>query len=169
VFEAAGLEGADYLLFGRRYHGEWGGRRVEVFYTPARGGTLPVLEIRVAAELGTRLAIASGIPLLDCRGCDLVEVIETETDRLELRAEDVGCGQALIADETTRELITRLLAGQTAQGLRELYLQPAQAWLRARPRSVDEVQAGRWYDDMLALTESVEMVLSPLDCASGEQ
>jgi hypothetical protein len=155
VLTPLGLAAKPHALYGRQYHGLLQGRRVQVHYLPAQASRSVRLDLYLDAALGTRMAIGRRRPLLDCRDCPRVDV-EADLGPLQVYAEDETQARRLLADETVRAAIRRLLADPTSPGPQELYIQPGQVWLRARPWRIGEGQIEAWLDDLLALAEAGE-------------
>jgi len=156
VLTSAGLVPEGYLAFGRRYRGVIQGREVEVTFLPSQGVSAAQLNVYVSTSLGTRVAIARGKPLLDCGDCPRVNVEELLLGGFQVYSHDKECVRKLLADPVGRGALQRLLDDSDVVGLRELYLQPDRAWLRARPRQMTERQFQQWLDDLMVLGEAGE-------------
>lgn len=156
VLLSAGLSSRGYMLFGQQYHGSVRGRQVDVYYVPNRSIWSPLLNIYVRADTGTRAAIGTGKPLLDCRDCPLVAVGEPDVGYLQIYAEDEAWVGRLLAEPANRAALSRLLDRQGAGGFRELYVQPERLWLRWRPQGVSESHVRQGLDDLLSLAEACE-------------
>ena len=136
-FLARGLTAENYLGVGRTYRGPVEGRAVEANYLPAQGLRPALLNVYVAAELGTRAAAGQKRPLLDCRDCAPLRDIR--------------------ADEGSRAALNHLMSGQKSLGIRELYWQPERIWLRAHPSyRVAAEQVEGWLDALLLLAKAAE-------------
>ena len=159
VLTSAGLASESYLLFGRRYRGVIQGRHVEVTFVPAQGANAAQLNVYVSASLGTRVAIARGKPLLDCGDCPRVNLDESPLGGFQVYSRDGEYARRLLADSEVRDALERLLDGGDVAGIREVYLQPERAWLRARPHGLTEGLFRQWLDDLIALAEAGEKVL----------
>jgi hypothetical protein len=156
VLTSAGLVPGGYLAFGRRYRGVIQGREVEITFLPSQGVSAAQLNVYVSTSLGTRVAIARGKPLLDCGDCPRVNVEELPLGGFQVYSHDKECVRKLLADPAGRGALQRLLDDSDVVGLRELYLQPDRAWLRARPRQMTERQFQQWLDDLMVLGEAGE-------------
>ena len=154
---ARGLASSSYLGVGRRYHGLIGGRQVTVYFMPAQGIQRALVDVHVSADLGARAALGEGRPLLDCRDCARVTVEGADWGRFDVYGEDETWVRRLLADPARGALLLGLLGDRQRDGLRELYLQPDQVWLRARPTTpVTGEHVQRWLDDVLALAQAAE-------------
>ena len=159
VLISMGLSSQNYLLFGRQYHGEIEGRKVDIFFVPSQLIWPTQLNIYVEADLGTRVAIGQQRPLLDCRDCVQLDVGEAGLSGLHVVAQEEERADRLLSNSAAREALTRLLDEQEVYGLREVYLQPERIWLRAHPRGMGEGQFRQWVDDLLALAGAAERAL----------
>ena len=153
VLAPMGLTARGYMLFGRQYRGVVAGRRVRIHFVPARAVWPPQLNIYVAADIGTRLAVGRQRPLLDCRACHR---LETELAELQVYAQDEDEARRLLGDAVFREALTRLLDYRTGHSLWEVYLQPRQVWLHAHPREMGEEQFRQRMDALFALVKAGE-------------
>jgi hypothetical protein len=174
VLMSAGLVSGSYRVFGRQYTGVIQGREVEVRFLPPQGINPALLNVHVAANLGTRVAIGHTRPLLNCRDCAQLSVGELELGRLQVYAENQECARGLLVDPAGGSALRRLMEatatrsgfplngvdGREGLGFREVYLQPEGVWLRARPRQMTEPQLRQWLDDLLALAEAGERTLA---------
>lgn len=151
-----GLTSEGYMGFGRQYHGEIKGRRVDVTYQPAQMIKPALLNIYVSVSARTQAALGPGKPLLDCRGCPEVAIETPELSQLHVVAQDEAWMRRLLANPANAAAASRLLGNQEALGLRELYIQPDRIWLRAHPKQVTGNQFQHWLDDLLTLAETVE-------------
>jgi hypothetical protein len=156
VLVPLGLTSEGYVGFGRQYHGEIEGRQVDVTYQPAQMLRPALLDVYVSASVGTKAALGSGKPLLDCHDCPAIDSKPPELGRLYVVAQDEAWMRRLLADPTNVAAASRLLGDQDTLGLRELYFQPTRLWLRAHPRQATEIQLRQWLDDLLTLAEAVE-------------
>jgi hypothetical protein len=157
VFTSRGLTSHSYLGLGRQYQGLVQGRQVDVHFTPSQRLQPALLNIYVAADLDTRVAIGEQKPLLDCTDCPRVDVNELDLSHLQVFAEETVWARGLLAEPTNRATLSRLLGSQGEHGFREIYIQPGKIWLRAHPSSrVTEDRIGEWFDDLLALAEATE-------------
>ena len=155
----AGLTPQGYLLLGRRYRGEIGGREIEVTFMPAQVIRPAQLNVTVSADLGARIALGQERPLLDCRDCARLDVVGTAWEGLHVYARDVPRARRLLDDATAREIVTRILDDRAGRGLREIYVQPDRVWLHARPYALTAAQFESWFRDMLVLAEVGETLL----------
>jgi len=156
-FLARGLTAENYLGVGRSYRGSVEGRAVEANYLPAQGLRPALLNVYVAAELGTRAAAGEKRPLLDCRDCAPVDLDEFDLGSLQIWAEDGERLRNLLADKGSRAALNRLVSEQKSLGIRELYWQPERIWLRAHPSyRVAGEQVEGWLDALLLLAKAAE-------------
>jgi hypothetical protein len=153
-----GLASEGYVAFGRRYRGKLAGRQVEVRIVPPQGIKPVLLDVRVSARLGSRIAIGQRRPLLDCRGCERLEAGQFGLGCLQVYAEEESRARRLLADPAIRDALVRLMKAQKENGSRELYLQPDRVWLRAHPHRVTEELFRQWLEDLLALSKGAEEV-----------
>ena len=156
VLASIGLTSQSYMFFGRQYRGAVAGRQVKVYFVPARAVWPSQLNVYVAADIGTRVAIGRQRPLLDCRACPR---LETGLAGLQVYAQDKDKADRLLSDAAVREILTRLLDNREGGGFREVYLQPKQIWLRVHPRNMGAEEFRQRLDDLLALAEAGEGVL----------
>ena len=167
VFTLAGLVSRSYWVFGRQYNGVIHKREVEIYFLPSQGISPALLNVRVGADLGTRVAIGHKRPLLDCSDCEPLNVDELDVGHLRVYAEDEGRARSLLSDPASRAALRRLMEplpmycmdDRGKPGFREVYLQPERVWLRARPRQMTETQLRQWLDDLLALAEAGERTI----------
>jgi hypothetical protein len=159
VLTSAGLVPGGYLAFGRRYRGTVQGRQVEVTFLPSQGISAAQLNVYVSASLGTRVAIASGKPLLDCGDCPQVNLDESPLGGLQVYSRDGEYVRSLLDDSEVRDALERLLDDGEVSGVREVYFQPERIWLRARPRGLTEGLFRQWLDDLIALARAGEKAL----------
>ena len=152
VLIPAGLATESYMIFGRRYRGMIQGRQVVVTYLPSRGIWPAQLDVRVSAELGTRMAMGMRRPLLGCRDCLRLGVAQEGLAGLHVYAEDEEGARRLLADPKGGDAVRRLVVD--GEGFREVYLQPEEVWLRSHPRGLAESQIEQWLADLLLLTEA---------------
>jgi hypothetical protein len=83
----------------------------------------------------------------------------TSLDHLHIYAQDVTWARRLLADPANQATLRRLMDDQGTFGLREIYLQPSRAWLRAHPPSqVTAAHIRQWFDDLLTLAQAAENV-----------
>lgn len=156
-FLARGLTAENYLGVGRAYRGSVEGRAVEANYLPAQGLRPALLNVYVAAELGTRAAAGEKRPLLDCGDCSPVDLDEFDLGPFQIWAEDEGRVRGLLADGESSAALNRLMSEQKSLGIRELYWQPERVWLRAHPSTwVAAEQVEGWLEDLLLLAEAAE-------------
>lgn len=146
---ATGLRSEDILLFGRRYQGIVRGRGVEATVFPPYGLSRALLNVYVSADLGTRMAVSRGKPLLDCSICPRVDVGGDDLRGYHVYAQDEERARWLLADTESRAALIRLLDGSGDRGLWELYLQPDRIWLRARPAATADGQFQGLLDALL--------------------
>jgi hypothetical protein len=162
VLATLGLAAKPHALYGRQYHGLLQGRRVQVHYLPAQASRSARLDLYLDAAVGTRMAIGRRRPLLDCRDCPRLASpvgdagLGADLGPLRVYAEDETQARRLLADETVRAAIRRLLADPASPGPQELYIQPGRVWLRARPWRIGEGQIEAWLNALLALAEAGE-------------
>ncbi len=163
VFIGLGMSSERYMLFGRHYQDWLDGRRVDIYFQPGYRLRPAVLNIYVEADLGTRLAMGSGKPLLDCRGCPRLAVGDPNLSHLHVLAQDQAWAYSLLADATVNSALNRLLAPEKSAGLGEvyLYLQPDRIWVRSHPRQITESSAQQWLADLLAVVEVAEKLPRP--------
>jgi len=153
-----GLIAQPYALFGRQYRGLLRGRPVQVRYLPAQASRPARLDLFVHADLGARIAIGQQRPLLDCCDCPRLASVEAEIGPLQVYAQDETQARRLLADETARAALRRLVDDPSSPGRQELYVQPGRIWLRARPWQVGARQVEARLDDLLALAEAGERI-----------
>lgn len=151
-----GLVTGSYMGFGRQYYGEIDGRRIEITYQPPQAIRSALLNITVDADIGTRAAVVTKRPLLDCADCPAVDVGMSELDQFLIVAEDETWMQHLLAKPMNAATLSHLLDNQETSGTRELYFQPGRVWLRAHPQQLTEAQLHQWLDDLLALAKATE-------------
>jgi hypothetical protein len=159
ILTQTGLSAQSYMLFGRRYRGEIEGRAVAVTFMPAQVIRPAQLNVTISGDLGTRIALGQARPLLDCRDCARLDVAGTAWEGLHVTARDEARARRLLDDAIAREIASRTLEGRDGRGLREIYLQPDQVWLHARPYAMTAAQFESWLRDMLVLAEVSETVL----------
>jgi hypothetical protein len=159
VLSPYGLTSERHMLVGRRYRGLLQGRQTEILFTPSRGIQPALLQVTVSAGAGTRAAIGIQRPLLDCQACERVQMEELGMSHLQIYAEDTRWIRRLLAAAANRTAVDHALSDQRALGFRELYIQPEQVWLRARPPAqVNQDVFEQWLDDLLALAEGIDEV-----------
>lgn len=151
-----GLVTESYMGFGRRYYGELDGRRVEITYQPPQTIRPALLNIYVDADIGTRAAIATKRPLLDCADCPAVNIGASGLDQFLVVAKDAAWMQHLLAEPANAAILDRLLGDQETSGTREIYFQSERVWMRAHPQQLAEAQLRQWLEDLLALAEATE-------------
>jgi hypothetical protein len=128
ILEPLGLIGGPYAGFGRRYTGVLEGQEVEVRYLPAHRLQPARLDLAVEAEIGVRMAVGRQRPLLDCRDCPRLALGDEFPYRVYAR--DEHAARRLLSGTAPRRALDRLM---DVPGAPTLYIQPGQAWLRARP------------------------------------
>lgn len=150
------LNGERYLLFGRRYRGEYAGRAIEVEFVPAEWMRHPLLNVRLAARADTRIAIFRQWPPLECGNCPKVETGAAELARLRVRATDPTRAGALLSDPDCRGVVRDLFDGGGNAGVRDLYVQPERIWLRIRASQTSQAQLREWLSALSQLADIVE-------------
>ena len=157
AFLARGLTAETYLGVGRAYRGSVEGQLVEANYMPAQGLRPALLNVYVAAELGTRAAAGEKRPLLDCADCSPVDLDDLDLGSIQIWAEDAGWVRATLTHGESRAALNRLMSETKNLGMRELYWQRERLWLRSRPSNrVSGVQVEGWLDDLLLLAAAAE-------------
>lgn len=157
LMRARGLKADGQIGVGREYRGTAGGRPVVVRFFPAQWPRSSLLNVTVAAEVNCSAAVGVRKPLLDCGNCPPLDMGELAPEDSVVLAEDGEWMRTLMADESGWRAMNNLLADQDRYGHRELYFQPEQLWLRARPTGhVSQDQVGSWLDDLLVLAEAAE-------------
>ncbi len=146
-----GLIASSYGLIGRQYDGQIDGRQVQVRYTPARLQRA-LFEVYLAAQTGTRAAMGSHKPLLDCRDCARVQY-----DVLQVYAEDPGWAAQFLTGSDVETTLLHLLVDQGSAAAGELYIQPERIWFRTYLPSGDtSALLDSWLQDLLSLAEAFE-------------
>jgi hypothetical protein len=153
-----GLEPEGYMLIGRRYRGDVGGRQVEVTYLPPAALQPAHLDIRVEANSGMRAAFGRTRPLLDCQDCPLLVVDDPGWENVQVYTQDDAGVRGLVADPTSGAAIRRLVGSAESQRSRDVYLQPQRVWTRVRGRGITGEECQRHLEDAVALAEVVEKV-----------
>ena len=149
-------------MFGRLYQGVLEGREVEIYFMPASGVRPAQLNVYVAADIGTRVALGWQRPLLDCRDCERLEAAGAELRDVKVYAQEEERAGRFLSDAASREAMARLLDDQEEYGIREIYLQPERVWLRAHPQGMRGKLFRQWLDDVLALAEASEKAFEEL-------
>jgi hypothetical protein len=124
TLEAMGLVSERYLAFGRRYRGAVDGRNVEVTVLPSYGVRSPQVDLHVDADLGFRMAVGRRRPLLDCRDCLPLNLESPEWASFRIYAGDAELARRLLEDPASAAAPQRLMNGDEAPGLIEVYVQP---------------------------------------------
>jgi len=112
------LIASNYGLIGRQYDGQIAGRQVQIRYTPARQQRA-LFEVYLSAQTGTRAAMGSHKPLLDCRDCARVQ-----HDSLHVYAEHRGWAEQFLTAGAVEPTLSHLLVDQGSAAAGELYIQP---------------------------------------------
>ncbi len=162
VLASAGMVSKSYLVFGRQYQGVLEGREVEVNFVPSSGVRPAQLNVYVAVNIGTRVALGWQRPLLDCRDCERLEAAGAELRGVQVYAQEEERAGRLLNDAASKEAMARLLDDQETYGIREIYLQPERVWLRARPQGMRGKRFRQWLDDVLVLAEASEKAFEEL-------
>jgi hypothetical protein len=147
VLEPLGLVARGHLVFGRRYAGVLDGRPIQVRYLPAQAMWPARLDLTVESGLGTRMAVGSRRPLLDCRDCLPLHLGEDLPYRV--YAQDQRAARDLFADRAVRAIVDRLM---DARGGPELYVQPGRTWFRVQPRHPAPAEIKGWLSDLVSLS-----------------
>ena len=146
-----GLIASNYGLTGRQYDGQIDGRQVQIRYTPARQQRA-LFEVYLVAQTGTRAAMGSHKPLLDCRDCARVQ-----HEPLHVYAEDPGWAEQFLTAGAVEPALSHLLVDQGNAAAGELYIQPERIWFRAYVPSGDtSALLDAWLQDLLSLAGEVE-------------
>jgi len=156
----AGLSSKRHLVVGRRYRGMIQGRGVGVTFLPGYGITPALLNVTFDADLDTRMAVGKRRPRLDCTDCTRVDVDGPGLGELCIVAEDVGAAHRLLRNPEASAALVNLLTGGDS-GVREVYVQPQQVWLRARPRGVTVGAVAQSLDELETLADVAEVLLGP--------
>jgi hypothetical protein len=146
-----GLIASNYGLIGRQYDGQIEGRQVQIRYTPARQQRA-LFEVYLDAQTGTRAAMGSHRPLLDCRDCARVQ-----HEPLHIYAEAPGWAAQFLSSSTVETTISHLLVDPGSAAAGELYIQPERIWFRAYvPAGDTSALLDAWLQDLLSLAGEVE-------------
>lgn len=162
VLAPYGLIAERYQVFGRRYYGEIRGRKIEVDFQPGYGVTRALLNVSASAEAGTRLAIVTNRPLLDCMDCVRVATQDPDLRYVEIYAQQEDFAQRLLSDPTCRETVSRLMSEQGSRETRDIYVQPGKIWVRTRPQQLNEQQFRQLLEDTLTLASTSEAALGEI-------
>jgi len=163
AFAPAGLSGRSYGLIGRQYHGLIRGRPVDAYLE--RG---PTLEIYVASNLGTRMAVGTrddlGLGLARTLNQQPLEIADPNFRNLSASTKDETWTRDLLADPHAREILLRLAQAEGPYELRHVVIQPDALVLRlVRPlmSSLNPANLHGWTDDLLALARIAETLPPP--------
>lgn len=152
-----GLNSESLPGYGKHYTGNFDGRKVEVFYTPARRIALPLMNVYFPLQSQIRMAISEKKPLMDCKDCPQIETGYSELSNLQVYSKDTEWVQTFFEKVENRLMVNRLIAGWKKKGLRELYLQPGKLWLYAHPYyDVTFKDVEEWFDILPVLAHAVE-------------
>jgi hypothetical protein len=145
-----GLQAEAHLLVGRRYRGEYAGRAIDIEFMPAQWNRRALLNIRLAATVGTRMAFFHKGPLLDCADCPPVLPEAGDLAEWSVRAEDPDRARGVLGREDCRAALRQL------SGSRDVYVQSEQVWLRVRANRIDAASLRAWMDGLTALADCME-------------
>jgi len=157
ILTPEGLASKPHLLVGRHYRGMIEGRAIEITFLPAYGIVPALLNVTIGANLGVRMAVGRQRPRLDCMDCARVDVLNPKLKDLHVVAKDEASARRLL---TSLEICAALPCLLTGTGTREVYVQPARIWLRARPRRMTAEDFARWLDCLEKLARAGERVLA---------
>jgi hypothetical protein len=164
IFGPLGLKGSAYLTNGRQYHGTIGGRQVDVYFY--RG---PALDIYVAAPLRTRMGVGMTSVLGGAAANALNRsplVLDDPTlQGLVFYPSDERWGRELLADESVRAGIRRLMSPNNSYEVRTLLFQPEAVEFKLNHVPVSSLTFDTirmWVSDMMYLARIAESQ-SPAD------
>ncbi|MFH1195731.1 MAG: hypothetical protein V1720_08445 [bacterium] len=154
-----GMTSENYQVYGKHYSGVFSGRKIDVYYTPARKLAVPLMNIYLNTTSNVRLAVGEKKPLMDCSDCPKIEPGYPELDHLQIFSGDSVWVQKFFDNPDNRTLINRLISGWKEIGLRELYLQPGKIWLHSHPYfKVTYNDIEQWFDALPVLADAVEKI-----------
>lgn len=177
AFTPLGLTRSRYLIRGLRYRGAYRGRAVNVYYIISGGRYLRSarLEIYLSGAFHTRLGIGTQSALsgfgLALTGQTPLEMPDPAYAGLLINPLDETWSRQLLEDVTARDIVARLV-GQDTPGVRALHFSPANIRLYVGhfDLSILTPEAVRqWLEDLLALAEIGEGLLSPTQTATASQ
>jgi len=148
-----GLTGHPHLVLGRRYTGMAGAQRVEVTYLPAAGLQPAQVDLYVYTDLGSRAALGSERPLLDCRDCPRVILAEPPWHLLHIHAADESWIRAWLSGVDSGSVLHRLVDDLADAGSWALYVQPDRLWLHVRAHGLAPARFEAWLDGLLRLAQ----------------
>ncbi len=152
TFSSAGLGYSGRKGVACCYRGEMNGRSATAGLTLAFVFQPWRLEVTVGAELGgTRIALGSMRPLLDCRGAPRLDCGEPAFADVHIHAEDADAARRLLARPEVIDVLRPLIEEWSQVNSWELYVQPEQVWLRLRTYRLNEAATGRWLDGLRSL------------------
>ncbi len=93
VLAPAGMVSKSYLVFGRQYQGVLAGREVEIYFVPSSGIRPAQLNVYVAADIGTRVAMGRQRSLLGCEYCERLEAAGVDVFASPVTPTAVGYGR----------------------------------------------------------------------------
>lgn len=163
AFTPLGLAGKMYLLNGRQYHGQIGGRQVDVYFY--RG---PALDVYVSANLKTRLGIGSkdsvGNFVAGLINRTPLPLADPDLARFNVFPLDETWGRAVVLDPTARAALLALLADESALEMRQVVIQPGAILLRryrGAQTAITPENARQWVNQLLTLARAAENLPPP--------
>ncbi len=156
AFTPLGLGGKMFLLNGRQYHGAHGGRQVDAYFY--RG---PALDLYVGSSVKTRVGIGTrdsvGTAIAGMINRPPIETGDSELDGLAVYTLDPDWARPLLADPQAKAALLRLVADESAFGLRSVSLQPGSALLRMRYvnwKMITAEAVRQWAGDLIAVAQT---------------
>ena len=157
TFASAGLVYSGREGVACRYRGSMVGREATARVTLAYLFQPWRIEVTVKADPGgTRVALGSTRPLLDCRGAARLALGGPVFADVHIHAEDEDSARNQLARPDVLEALRPMLEEWGRVNSWELYVQPQQLWLRIRSYRLDEAATGRWLSGMRRLAEVFE-------------
>lgn len=163
VFLPLGLEGRQYAVIGRQYHGRIQAREVDVFY--ARG---PLLTVYVGTRLKTRLSLAAREDVSPkLAGVFNNDPLELTDLRLVAYAHDAVWGREFVAQPEVVQTAAALIFEEHPFLFRQVILNPEALMLRLyRSKQIRDFrftpeQGRRWIEALIRLAEIGEGLPAP--------
>jgi len=154
VLIPAGFQAKAYLWIGSQYSGTYNGNSIRVHYISNQGFRPAILNIRIKTQMDMRLAIGLERPILDCTDCPRIHLHDVHDETFHIYGDQDSQTVQYLQSPGMAEHINFLLADQRHLGLRELYIQPDQIWLRSHPVNVSSEIFKSWLDRMLLLSKN---------------
>jgi hypothetical protein len=156
VMREVGLDSERYMLFGRSYNGKIKGRKVSVHFIPSTGLRPALFNIYIESNSETNFTISIDTPLMVGKDYQEVEGFGTEFGNIKVYSPDLDKAINYLENKDIRNLIISLMENQSIYGLREIYIQHDQLWLRSHPRNINKGIIKNWLKDTVNLASEIE-------------